>query len=88
MIARQYIVKGRVQGVGYRMFVLNAAQSLDLIGHVRNLDDGSVEVLAAGPPEKVEDLLSHLQRGPRFSDVRGIEHREAPVPQYDSFHIR
>jgi acylphosphatase len=87
-IARHYIIKGRVQGVGYRMFVLNTAQALDLIGHVRNLDDGSVEVLAAGPPEKVDDLLGHLQRGPRFSEVRAIEHHEAPVPQYDSFHIR
>jgi acylphosphatase len=87
-IARRYIVKGRVQGVGYRMFVQNAAKSLDLVGHVRNLDDGSVEVLAAGPPEKMDDLLGHLQRGPRFSEVRAIEHKEAPVPQYDSFHIR
>jgi acylphosphatase len=85
--ARRFIVKGRVQGVGYRMFVLSAARTLGLVGHVRNLDDGSVEVLAAGPKEKVDDLLGHLQRGPQFSEVHAIEHKEAPVPQYDSFHI-
>jgi acylphosphatase len=87
-VARHFIVKGRVQGVGYRMFVLSAAQSLGLTGYVRNLDDGNVEVLAAGPKTKVDDLLGHLYHGPRFSEVHAIEHKEAPVPQYDSFQIR
>jgi acylphosphatase len=87
-VARQFIVKGRVQGVGFRMFVLSVAEPLGVTGYVRNLDDGSVEVLAAGPKDKVDDLLGHLYRGPRFSEVRAIEHKEAPVPQYDSFQIR
>jgi acylphosphatase len=87
-VARRFIVRGRVQGVGFRYFVQNAAQSLGLSGYARNLDDGGVEVIAAGRASKVQDLLGYLQRGPRLAEVRGVEQEEAPMPQYGSFDIR
>ena len=51
--ARRYFVRGRVQGVGFRYFVERAAAELKLTGYTRNLDDGRVEVYAAGPPANV-----------------------------------
>jgi acylphosphatase len=86
--ARRYIVKGRVQGVGYRYFAKNAAEKLGLSGYARNLDDGTVEVVAVGPPRAVEEILAALQRGPRMAEVRGVEYEPAPVQQYGSFDIR
>ncbi len=86
--ARRFVVSGRVQGVGYRYFVQKAARELGLTGYARNLDDGTVEVVACGLPSKVQDLLGHLQSGPRMSEVRGVEQHDAPVPQSGSFDIR
>ena len=54
--ARRWYVRGRVQGVGYRYFAQRAAVSLGLTGYARNLDDGRVEVYAAGPAGKVAEL--------------------------------
>jgi acylphosphatase len=85
--ARRYIIQGRVQGVGYRYFAKAAAEKRGLTGYARNLGDGSVEVLAIGPPAQVEDLLSDLQRGPRLSEVRGIDHQPAPLELHNTFEI-
>ena len=54
---------------------------------MRNLDDGRVEVYAAGPPEKLAQLAGMLHRGPQWADVRGVEEQEAAVQQYGSFRI-
>ncbi len=78
---------GRVQGVGYRYFVKNAAEKLGLSGHARNREDGTVEVIAVGPQPQIEDLFGALQRGPRLAEVRGVEWEPAPVAQYGSFDI-
>lgn len=66
-------VLGRVQGVGYRWFVANAARRLGLAGWVRNAMDGAVELAAAGPTVAVEQLLVNLRCGPAHADVRGLE---------------
>jgi acylphosphatase len=87
-IARRWLVWGRVQGVGYRYFAQHAAESLNLSGYAQNLDDGRVEVYASGPREALEELAGMLRRGPRFSDVRGVEEQEAEVHQHGAFHIR
>lgn len=86
--ARRWFVRGRVQGVGYRYFAQHAATSLNLSGYVRNLDDGRVEVYASGPASALDELAGMLHRGPRFSEVRGVEEQEAEVHQYGGFHIR
>ena len=85
--ARIYIVRGRVQGVGFRDFVQRMASSYGLSGYVRNLDDGRVEVYAAGPADKLSDLAAALRKGPRMSEVRGVEEQEAGVRRYSSFQI-
>jgi len=58
------IVRGIVQMVGFRAFVEGRAARLGLVGYVRNTPDGSVEVVAEGPPERLHVLLADLRRGP------------------------
>jgi acylphosphatase len=70
-------VRGRVQGVGFRYFVLREAGYLGLEGFVANEPDGSVRVVAEGPPAALDDLLERLREGPPASIVeRVIESRE------------
>jgi len=88
LAARRYFVRGRVQGVGYRYFVQDAAQELGLSGYAKNLEDGRVEVYAVGAPEALAELDGLLWKGPRWAEVRGVEQQEAPVVQYVGFHIR
>ena len=85
--ARRWFVRGRVQGVGYRWFAQRAAAELGLTGYTRNLDDGRVEVYAAGPEDKLSELAGMLHRGPRWADVRGVEEQEAAVEKYGTFLI-
>ena len=85
-----FLIRGRVQGVGFRWFVHREASELNLRGWVRNTEDGHVEVVAAGPPEDMEELRASLRRGPRGSRVDGIlEHTldESEVVSLDVFRI-
>lgn len=68
-----YRVKGRVQGVGYRLFTQETALGLGLTGWVRNERDGSVELEAQGDEDELEQLLDNLQQGPCFSAVEAVE---------------
>ena len=86
--ARRWLVRGRVQGVGYRWFAQKAAAGLGLSGYARNLDDGRVEVYAAGPEEKLSEMAGMLYRGPRWADVHGVDEQEAAVETRGSFEIR
>ena len=70
-VARRYIVRGRVQGVGYRYFAEKSANELGLRGYVRNLDDGSVEAYAVGNPEQLSEFSGLLRKGPRFAEANG-----------------
>jgi acylphosphatase len=85
--AKRWFVRGRVQGVGYRNFAQRAAVDLGLSGYARNLDDGRVEVYAVGPVDKLSELAGMLYRGPRWSDVRGVEEQAAEIQQFGSFRI-
>jgi acylphosphatase len=67
------VIRGDVQGVGFRYFVMRQARSLDLRGWVRNREDGSVEMVAEGERADLERLLDDVRRGPsqaRVGDVR------------------
>ena len=86
--ARRWFIRGRVQGVGFRYFAQRAADELGLHGYARNLDDGRVEVYAAGPEDRLSKLYSMLLTGPRWADVRGVDEQEAEVHSYSSFEIR
>lgn len=81
-------VRGVVQGVGYRYFVLQAARSLGVAGRVANRYDGSVEVLAEGPEERLEILLRQLKEGPRSAVVKGVEVEWSPATgEFDGFDV-
>ena len=71
-IARRFIVSGRVQGVGYRYFALDAARREGVNGYVENHDDGSVEAVAEGEAEAVERFERALRRGPSRSRVEQV----------------
>jgi acylphosphatase len=77
-IARKFLVSGRVQGVAFRWFVLQAVEDLDVTGYVRNLPDGSVEVLAEGPEEDVLALRQKLAVGPRMALVSDLREWDMP----------
>ena len=85
--ARRWVVRGRVQGVGYRNFAQRSAVELGLTGYARNLDDGSVEVYGVGSSEKLSEMAGRLHRGPRWADVRGVDEQEAAITHYESFRI-
>ena len=75
IMVRHYLIKGRVQGVGFRWFVHREAAALELKGWVRNTDDGHVEVVAVGEPEVLAELQTALRKGSRGSRVDTvIEH--------------
>ena len=85
--ARRYLVRGRVQGVGFRWFVQKNATTMRMSGYARNLDDGRVEVYAVGTPEQLNELCGLLWKGPRMSDVRGVEEQEAHIESVSGFQI-
>ena len=88
IIGRQFIIRGRVQGVGFRYFAIRAARELGIVGTVRNMPDGSVEAIAEGDAEAITKFRLDLERGPSYSHVTGVE--EAPrqvTARYRGFEI-
>jgi acylphosphatase len=86
--ARTFLVRGRVQGVGFRWFVESEARTLGISGWVRNNADSSVEVLAMGTREQLTGLRSRLRQGPRAARVDDVEEFEAqPVAGLRTFRI-
>lgn len=86
--ARRFLVRGRVQGVGFRWFVEREAHMLGIVGWVRNNHDGSVEVLAQGTRDQLSGLHSRLRDGPRAARVDAVEIAEAEaVAGLSSFRI-
>ena len=86
MSAKRLVIPGRVQGVGYRQWMVDTARSLGVSGWVRNRLDGSVEALVAGETPAVEELLRACRRGPRLADVAQIEEQLAEPPEQMGFH--
>lgn len=83
------IISGRVQGVGFRMFVLEAARRHKCLGWVRNLPDGRVETEAEGNEDALTELLTELYRGPVLSRVEDIDVTWSSGEQtYEDFQIR
>jgi acylphosphatase len=76
-VARHIIVKGRVQGVGYRAFVEHEALARGLEGFVRNRRDGTVEALLIGESAVIDDMLTALRRGPPAAHVDAIDVTDA-----------
>ena len=87
-VAVNLIAKGRVQGVGFRWFVNQEAQKSGVLGYVRNLPDGNVEIAAEGDEEAVEDFMTQVKKGPGFSRVVDLLIEKKPYSgRFKSFNI-
>ncbi len=80
-------VSGRVQAVGYRMFIRRHADELGLTGFIQNLPDGRVKIVASGPETAINELLETVHQGPHRAVVRDVEvkwlERYTPFPRFD-----
>lgn len=85
MPARLLKIEGRVQGVGYRDWMVREASKLGLDGWVRNRPDGSVQALVAGDEASVQAMLVLCRRGPMLARVTSIEESFAEVPAEPGF---
>ena len=87
-VARKFTIKGQVQGVGYRFFAVRAAARHQIVGYIKNLDSGDVEVFAEGPAESVEAFKHDLVTGPAFATVENVEEINVePNGLYSTFRI-
>jgi acylphosphatase len=82
------IVKGKVQGVGYRFNAQAIAHKLNLTGFVRNMHDGSVLAHAEGEEESIHKFIEWCNTGPRLSDVTEVHAEEQKVMGYKTFEIK
>lgn len=88
MLARRFLVTGRVQGVGFRWFVEREAHLLGMAGWVRNNADGRVEVFAQGTAQQLGALRAKLYQGPRAARVDNVDELEAqPKDGANTFRI-
>lgn len=78
-------IKGKVQKVGFRYSVVDHvhAQQLAIVGHVRNLADGSVEVIAQGELDALRELHRFCTKGPSMAEVREVSEEIKPIKKYD-----
>lgn len=88
MTTKRFLIHGKVQGVSFRFHCREKALDLGVKGYVRNLPDGSVEVLASGAPESVQLLLNWCQSGPSKSIVQSVTVRDQPIGFFSDFEIR
>ncbi|MEH6950515.1 acylphosphatase [Nitrobacter sp. NHB1] len=72
-VVRQIVIRGRVQGVGFRYWTMREAIRLGVAGWVRNRRDGSVEALFAGPADAVADMVARCRLGPESARVDAVE---------------
>jgi acylphosphatase len=85
--ARQFIISGKVQGVGYRYFALRAARHCGVKGTVRNVTGGTVEVAAEGEPASLDAFRVELERGPGMGWVDRVVEQKGHATGYDDFRI-
>lgn len=81
MNAKRLVIAGRVQGVGFRAWMVDKARTLGVSGWVRNCADGRVEALVAGDAAAVEELSRLCRRGPRLAEVSSIDEDLAEPPE-------
>ncbi len=80
VMARMHLlIEGRVQGVWFRATTRDEAERIGVVGWVRNLPDGRVEVLAEGTPEQLDELLEFCRRGPKHAVVTHVEVERLPA---------
>jgi acylphosphatase len=84
----QIRIRGEVQGVGFRQWTVQQARLLGIRGYVRNLPEGSVEVLAVGNPQILNQFCKVLRQGPMLAQVDTLDTKEVlEPPHFDTFRI-
>lgn len=87
-VARKFLIRGEVQGVGYRFFAQRAAARHQVVGYVRNCPDGTVEAVVEGPASNVEAFKDDLVAGPRWAVVDQVEEIVLePTGSYSAFRV-
>ncbi|CAH0525915.1 acylphosphatase [Vibrio hippocampi] len=86
-ICAKAIVQGHVQGVGFRYHTCHQGLKLGLSGYAKNLNDGSVEVMACGAPQQVEQMFEWLKQDPRTAHVTGLNVEPCEYKHYKGFVI-
>jgi acylphosphatase len=81
------LVNGKVQGVFFRQSSVETAVILGITGTVRNLPDGSVQIVATGPSEKLEQFVNWCHKGPRQATVNKVIVQSLPLQEFASFSI-
>ena len=87
MLARRYLVEGRVQGVGFRYFVSRVAHSFGVLGWVKNLKNGIVEIRAQGDEEVLTRFKAEIRSGSPFAIVENIREDDIQIETYENFFI-
>ena len=87
MVARHCIIKGRVQGVGFRYFTLRSAEQHEIEGWVKNLPGGDVEMYATGDHDAMAGFMSEIEKGPSLAIVEHIEVRKMEPEPCSGFSI-
>lgn len=89
LTARRFLIRGRVQGVGFRFFAEDVAGREGVRGYVRNLPDGRVEAVVEGEAEAIDRFERAMHHGPRGARVEGVETEPLPAGQrFTNFAIR
>jgi acylphosphatase len=86
--ARRYVISGRVQRVGFRFFVEAAGIRAGLVGWVRNLPDGTVEIFAQGDEGDLQSFERQVRQGPPGARVSSVDVAVAPLADIAGFDIR
>ncbi len=86
-IAKHLIIRGRVQGVGFRQFMRRTAEALHVTGWVRNRADGSVEAVISGAPDVVHTMLERARHGPAQAAVTSVEVTDVKA-QFERFEMQ
>ena len=86
-MAKRFVVYGRVQGVGFRYFTWKEAEKIGIKGTVRNCTDGSVEIIAEGNNDQLQDFYNWLKVGPRTASVERVLEDNIENKNYPEFSI-
>ncbi|HLD05508.1 MAG TPA: acylphosphatase [Candidatus Nanoarchaeia archaeon] len=81
-------ISGKVQGVSFRYYLMKEAQRLGILGWVKNLEDGRMEVIAQSKSEALQEFLRHCRKGPPYAEVERVDMEEVPEQELDGFEVK
>ena len=89
IVQKHLIISGRVQGVGFRAYVLDRARNLEVNGWVKNRLDGKLELIVQGKENNIKEMLSMLEEGPAWARVDNIDIKNKTLNnEITDFHIK